>query len=49
MVDDLFDTLSKFVILAGTIDYGLKLIKVLPKIFKEFKKIKWNNRFKRKR
>ena len=49
MVDDLFNILGKFVILAGTIDYGLKIIKILPKLLKEITKLKLRPLFKRKR
>lgn len=47
--DDLFNILSKFVILAGSIDYGLRLIKILPKLFKAFKNLKIRRLFKRKK
>ena len=37
MEDDFWSVLGKFVILAGTFDYGKKLIKWLAKFFKELK------------
>ena len=37
MVDDFWSILGKFVILAGTYDYGTKLIKWLAKMLKELK------------
>lgn len=37
MVDDLFDILTKFVAIAGTIDYGYKAIKLLVRMYEKFK------------
>ena len=37
MVEDLFDILTKFVAVAGTIDYGYKAIKLLVKVYEKFK------------
>ena len=45
MVDDLFDILTKFVAVAGTIDYGYKLLKILVKMYD---KLKSPRKFKRK-
>ena len=38
VVEDLKECLGTFVIIAGSIDYGYKLIKLLSKIYKRFKK-----------
>ena len=45
MVEDLFDILTKFVAIAGTIDYGWKAIKFLVKMYE---KLKRPRKFKRK-
>ena len=45
VVDDLFDILTKFVAIAGTIDYGFKAIKLLIKMYD---KLKSPRKFKRK-
>ena len=37
MVEDLFDILTKFVAVAGTIDYGYKAIKLLVKMYEKLK------------
>ena len=37
MVEDLFDILTKFVAVAGTIDYGYKAIKLVVKVYEKFK------------
>ena len=37
VVDDLFDILTKFVVVAGAIDYGFKAIKLLIKMYEKHK------------
>ena len=37
MVEDLFDILTKFVVIAGAIDYGFKTIKLLVKMYEKHK------------
>lgn len=37
MVEDLLSILTGFVAIAGTIDYGYKLIKLLVKAYEKFK------------
>ena len=44
-MEDLFDVLTKFVAIAGTLDYGYKLIKFLIKIYQ---KLKVPRKFRRK-
>ena len=45
MVEDFFDILTKFVAIAGTLDYGCKAIKLLVKVYE---KLKSPRKFKRK-
>lgn len=40
MVEDIFDILTKFVVIAGTIEYGFEGIKILVKMYEKLKSLR---------